>query len=94
MDKKKFFIFLALFSPLSYIFVAAGFLAMIMLIVKIDVLAIGCTVFWFYSAGFLFYFYTNKQAFKNLGFYRVFLFMLLMALALALLSTFALLVRP
>jgi hypothetical protein len=87
MEKRRLILFAALFYPLAMALAAAGLLAFMMLCFGVDVLVVGSVVLWFYFISAATVFSLSKRALKMLGFYGVFLVLVLVAGALALLST-------
>jgi hypothetical protein len=93
VEKKKLILFVALFYPLALALMAAGFLAFIMLLLKIDLIVVGSVALWFYFICAVLVFVVSKRVLKMLGFHGLFLVMILVAGVLASLSTIAWLLK-
>jgi hypothetical protein len=89
MEKRKLILLTALFYPLALALVAAGFLAFIMLVLGMDVLVVGSVVLWFYFLSAVLVFSLSKRTLKILGFYNLFLALVLMVGLLSLFSAIA-----
>lgn len=84
----------ALFYPLTIALVAAGFLAFILLLIKVEMILVGSVVLWFYFVSILTVFLMSQKTLKIMGFYRIFLVMILSVGVLAILSVAVLLLKP
>ncbi len=93
MKARKWTTLLALFYPFSIATVAAGFLAFVMLIVKMDPLLIATVVLWFYFACAASIYLISKDALKALDVHKLFLGLTLMAGLLAALSAIVFVLR-
>jgi hypothetical protein len=80
--REKTLIWILLLYPVSVLLVAAGFLALTLLALKVEPLMISCAVWWFLFAGFLLIFLSGRKFLERMGANRVFL------AALALSATF------
>jgi hypothetical protein len=83
-------LFTALFYPLALALMAAGFLAFVMLVLKVDILVVGSAVLWFYFLNAALVFSLSKRTLKMLGFYNLFLALVLVVGLLALFSAIGL----
>jgi hypothetical protein len=86
LEARKRAIFLALFYPFSIATVAAGFLAFIMLMLKLPMLAISTTVLWFYFTCAASIYLMSKQVIESFGMRRLFLSFVVTIGILAILS--------
>ena len=66
----RFKILAALLYPLSTVTIAAGFLALVMIVFNIDVFLIGTVVLWFYFFSTVTIYAISKEALKAMGFNR------------------------
>jgi predicted neutral ceramidase superfamily lipid hydrolase len=87
MDKKKLVLLVTIFYPLTFVMIVAGFLAFILLLFNISFLVVGCMVFWFYFLSVAVVFSMIRKPLKMLGFYKLFLALLMAVGALAIIST-------
>lgn len=86
MSERERAIFFALFYPFTIAAVAAGFLAFIMLVLKISMAAVSAIVLWFYFICAASIYLMSKQAIERLGMRRLFLGLILTISMLAILS--------
>jgi len=86
LESRKRAIFLALFYPFTIATVAAGFLAFIMLMLKLPMLAISTVVLWFYFICAASIYLISKQVIESFGMRRLFLSFLATIGILAILS--------
>jgi hypothetical protein len=80
-------IFFALFYPFTVAAIAAGFLAFVMLVLKISMAAVSAIVLWFYFICAASIYLMSKQAIERLGMRRLFLGLILTISMLAILSS-------
>lgn len=86
MESRKRAIFLALFYPFTIATVAAGFLAFVMLMLKLPMLAISTVVLWFYFICAASIYSISKQVIESFGMRRLFLSFVVTMGILAILS--------
>jgi hypothetical protein len=79
-------IFFALFYPFTIAAVAAGFLAFIMLVLKVSLAAVSGVVLWFYFICAVSIYVISRQAIERLGMRRLFLGLIVTISMLAILS--------
>lgn len=73
METRKWPVLLTLFYPFVLATVAAGFLAFVMILLKLDLLLIATVVLWFYFACAASIYAISKDALKALGVHKPFL---------------------
>ncbi|MDH5442768.1 MAG: hypothetical protein OEX16_00460 [Hadesarchaea archaeon] len=73
MEARKSTILAALFYPFSIATIAAGFLAFVMIVLKVDLLTISTVVLWFYFACAASIYFISERALKAFGFRGLFL---------------------
>lgn len=93
METRKWPILAALFYPFAITTMAAGFLALVMILLKLDLLIIATVVLWFYFAAASAIYMISKDVLKALGLHRFFLSLTAAVGVLALLSAILLLLR-
>lgn len=64
---------LALFYPFTIVTIAAGFVALVMILLKFDMLAVSAVVLWFYFACAASIYLISKKALEMFGVRRLFL---------------------
>jgi hypothetical protein len=79
-------IFFALFYPFTFAAVAAGFLAFVMLVLKVSLADVSAVVLWFYFICATSIYVISKQAIERLGMQRLFLGLIVTISVLAALS--------
>ncbi len=90
METRKRALLAALFYPLSIVTIAAGFIAFIMILLKIRMLVTATVVFWFYWACSLPIYRMSKPLAEMLGVKKVFFGFFAAVSTLAALSTIVL----
>ncbi len=73
MEARKGVILAALFYPFSIATIAAGFLAFVMIVLKVDLLTVSTVVLWFYFACAASIYFISERALKTFGFRGLFL---------------------
>jgi hypothetical protein len=73
MDARKGAILAALFYPFSIATIAAGFLAFVMVVLRVDFLTVSTVVLWFYFACAASLYFISERALKAFGFRGLFL---------------------
>ena len=86
MEARKRITIVALFYPFTIATVAAGFLAFVMLILKLPMLAISTTVLWFYFICAASIYLISKHVIERFGMRRLFLSFVVTISILAILS--------
>ena len=86
MRARKWTVLAALFYPFTIAIVAAGLLAFVMLLLKLDLLLVATVVLWFYFACAASIYAISRDALRALGMHRLFLGLLLTIGVLAILS--------
>lgn len=86
METRKWPILVALFYPFAIATMAAGLVAFIMILLKLDLLVVSTVVLWFYFASAAAIYLISKDVLKTLGVNRFFLSFIITIGVLALLS--------
>jgi len=86
VESRKRAILVALFYPFTIATVAAGFLAFVMLMLKLPMLAISTAVLWFYFICAASIYLISKQVIESFGMRKLFLSFVLTISILAILS--------
>jgi len=86
MEARKGAILLALFYPFTIATIAAGFLAFVMIMLKVDVPTVSAVVLWFYFACVVSIYLISERALKAFGVRRFFIGFILTIGILAILS--------
>ena len=73
METRRIAILLALFYPFTIATIAAGFLAFVMIVVKLDLLVVSTVVLWFYFVCAASIYLISEKALKAFGMRRLFL---------------------
>lgn len=73
MEARKGAVLAALFYPFSIATIAAGFLAFVMIVLKVDLLTVSTVVLWFYFACAASIYFISERVFKAFGFHGLFL---------------------
>ncbi|MEM3402141.1 MAG: hypothetical protein QW179_00435 [Candidatus Hadarchaeales archaeon] len=91
MEKRKAVLLTAVALPMSFVMIATGFLAFLMILLKIDQKLMASVVLWFYFIGTAMVFAISKPALKIFGFWKPLILFLGVLGGLAAASTIALL---
>lgn len=81
----------ALFYPLSITTISAGFLAFVMIVLRIDLLLVGAVTLWFYFASTISIYVITKEALKKFKLQKIFWAIMAVAGSLAVISSLLLL---
>ncbi len=73
METRKWPVLVALFYPFAMATMAAGLLAFVMILLKLDLLLVATVVLWFYFASASAIYIISRDALKTLGVHRFFL---------------------
>jgi len=84
---------MALFYPFTIVTIAAGFLAFVMIVLKVDIFTVSTVVLWFYFACAASIYFISERALKAFGVRWLFLGFIITIGILAILSVILLVLR-
>lgn len=87
MEMRKGPVLLILLYPFTLVTIAAGFLAFVMLVMRLDFLVVSSVVLWFYSICAASIYLITARALRKFGLHRLFLGFVSTFFILAVLST-------
>lgn len=93
MEARKGAILMALFYPFTIATIAAGFLAFVMIVLKVDILTVSTVILWFYFACAASIYFISERALKAFGVRGLFLGFIITIGILAILSVILFVLR-